>query len=119
MSTTVLIVDDHSGFRAAARAVLQAEGFEVVGEAADGASALEAARSMRPRVILLDVQLPDLDGFTVCQRLLSEADPPLVVLTSSRTLESYRRRLADSRAIGFIWKGNLTGAALTALVGDG
>jgi DNA-binding NarL/FixJ family response regulator len=116
---TVLIVDDHSGFRAAARALLQSEGFEVVGEAADGASALEAARHARPRVVLLDVQLPDLDGFAVCERLLAEADPPLVVLTSTRTESSYRRRLAESRASGFIWKGNLTGAALTALVDGG
>jgi len=119
VSVTVLIVDDHAGFRAAARALLQAEGFEVVGEAPDGASGLEAARALQPRVVLLDVQLPDLDGFVVCERLLAEPDPPFVVLTSTQGRSSLRRRLAQSPARGFIWKGDLTGAALAALIDGG
>jgi DNA-binding NarL/FixJ family response regulator len=116
MAPSVLIVDDHAAFRRFARALLQAEGFEVVGEAEDGASALEAAARLRPAVVLLDVQLPDLDGFAVAEQLAEEADPPQVVLVSSRDASSYRRRLDRARARGFIPKGELSGAALSALV---
>jgi DNA-binding NarL/FixJ family response regulator len=116
MARSVLIVDDHSAFRASARALLQAEGFEVVGEAEDGASALEAAARLRPAVVLLDVQLPDLDGFEIAERLADGPDAPQVVLVSSRDVSSYRRRLASTRARGFIQKGELSGAALSALV---
>ena len=59
MAWSLLIVDDHAGFRAGARALLQVDGFEVLGEAPDGESALEAARRLRPRVVLLDIQLPE------------------------------------------------------------
>ena len=69
VGTTVLIVDDHRDFRAFARALLEAGGFEVVGEAIDGASALVAARALKPALVLLDVQLPDIDGFAVCEQL--------------------------------------------------
>ena len=84
MVTTVLIVDDHADFRAFARVLLEAGGFEVVGEAGDGAAALAAARELRPALVLLDVQLPDRDGFAVCERLAAGDAPPVVVLTSSR-----------------------------------
>ena len=114
---TVLIVDDHPGFRSAARALLEADGFEVVGEAADGESGLAAAERLRPRLVLLDIQLPDLDGFAVAERLASSQSPPAVVLVSSRDSSAYRRRLADSPARGFIPKSDLSGAAVTALVG--
>src|SRR2546421_12967430 len=82
--TSVLIVDDHPSFRASARALLQAEGFEVVGEAADGAEALRAVEELHPDVVLLDVQLPDIDGFEVAKRLCELGSPPKVILTSSR-----------------------------------
>jgi CheY-like chemotaxis protein len=68
MARTVLIVDDHAPFRAVARALLQLEGFEVVGEAADALSALEAVGRLRPDVVVLDIQLPDLDGFEVARQ---------------------------------------------------
>ena len=113
----VLIVDDHAPFRSLARAVLQVEGFEVVGEAADAVSALEAARRLRPSVVLLDIQLPDLDGFEVARRLAAGVNPPAIVLVSSRDRMSYRRRLAESPARGFISKAELSGAAVAALVG--
>jgi DNA-binding NarL/FixJ family response regulator len=116
---TVLIVDDHPGFRSAARALLEADGFEVVGEAADGASALAAAERLRPGLVLLDIQLPDLDGFAVAERLASWQPAPAVVLVSSRTASSYRRRLADSPALGFVAKSELSGAALSALLARG
>jgi DNA-binding NarL/FixJ family response regulator len=116
MARTVLIVDDHAPFRALARALLQLEGFEVVGEAADAMSALEAVGRLQPSVVVLDVQLPDLDGFEVARRLSQAGDPPAVVLVSSRDSSAYRRRLADSPARGFIAKSDLSGAAVAALV---
>jgi DNA-binding NarL/FixJ family response regulator len=117
MAPTLLIVDDHAGFRSFARALLEAEGFAVVGEAEDGESALQAAHDLRPDVVLLDVMLRDIDGFSVCARLADGGSPPVVVLTSSRDASTYRRRLSTSLARGFIPKGELSGAALAALVG--
>jgi two-component system, NarL family, nitrate/nitrite response regulator NarL len=114
---TVLIVDDHSGFRSFARALLEAEGFDVVGEAADGASALALASALAPELVLLDVALPDMDGFAVCEALQEDAPGPAVILTSSRDLSSYRWRLKRSRARGFIPKSELSGPALAALAG--
>jgi DNA-binding NarL/FixJ family response regulator len=116
VSRTVLIVDDHDGFRAGARALLEADGFEVVGEAADGETALEAVFRLRPDVVLLDVQLPGLDGFAVAERLAAERDPPAVVLISSRAADAYRRQLATSPARGFIAKGELSGECLAGLL---
>jgi len=113
---TVVIVDDHPGFRSSARALLEAEGFDVVGEAGDGQSALATIGRLRPRIVLLDIQLPDLDGFEVAERLAGEADPPAVVLVSARGVSSYRRRLAGSPVRGFISKSELSGNALAALV---
>jgi DNA-binding NarL/FixJ family response regulator len=115
MRHSVLIVDDHAEFRRVARALLEAEGFEVVGEAADGESALLQTARLRPSLVLLDVHLPDSDGFELAARLAQGADPPAVVLTSSRTIGSFRRRLAASSALGFIAKSELSGAALAAL----
>jgi DNA-binding NarL/FixJ family response regulator len=113
---TILIVDDHAEFRSLARALLEAGGFEVLGEAADGESALVAAASLRPELVLLDIQLPDVDGFEVAEQLAASADPPAVVIIYSRQASSYRRRLAESPASGFISKGELSGEALAALV---
>jgi DNA-binding NarL/FixJ family response regulator len=113
---TVLIVDDHDGFRRDARALLEANGFDVVGEAADGASALAAAQRLRPLLVLLDLQLPDIDGFEVAARIAETADPPVVVLTSSRSASTYRRRLAQTRARGFVPKSELSGETLAALL---
>jgi DNA-binding NarL/FixJ family response regulator len=115
VATRLLIVDDHAEFRAFARALLETEGFDVVGEAPDGASALSATRALRPEVVLLDVQLPDVDGFAVCEQLAAGEDPPAVVLTSTRSASSYRRRLDDTSARGFIAKAELSAAALSAL----
>ncbi len=116
MPISVVIVGDHRGFRSFARALLEAEGFEVVGEAEDGASALAAVDELRPQLVLLDVQLPDLDGFAVAERLSRQANRPSVVLISSRDISSYRRRLAGSPVRGFIHKSELSGSALSALV---
>lgn len=119
MLPSVLIVDDHADFRSYARMLLQATGFDVVGEAHDGTSALEAARALRPGLVLLDVQLPDLDGFAVCEQLAGQDGGPVVVLTSSRSASSFRRRLGASSARGFIAKSELSGMGLVAFTRTG
>src|SRR5215217_9010282 len=116
MQRTVLIVDDHAAFRRSARRLLEAEGFRVVGEAADGSDALAKARELRPEVVLLDVLLPDLDGFAVAELLAQELDQPVVVLTSSREASDYASRLAVTRARGFVAKRELSGPALHAVI---
>ena len=115
--TTVLIVDDHDGFRESAQALLEAEGFTVVGGAADAAAALAAVQRLRPEVVLLDVQLPDMDGFAVAEQLAAAPDPPRVVLISSRDAAAYGPRLDAAPACGFLAKRELSGASLAALVG--
>ena len=116
MPKTVVIADDHPSFRASAKAILQAEGFEVIGEAEDGASALAAVRDLEPDVLLLDVQLPDLDGFAVCRECSDNGGAPAVVLVSSRDACDYGGLIAQSGARGFIAKAELSGAALADLL---
>jgi DNA-binding NarL/FixJ family response regulator len=114
---TVLIVDDHPSFRASARLMLESEGYDVVGEAADGSAALLAAADLQPELVVLDVQLPDMDGFEVARRLTGGGGGPIVVLVSSRDGSDFGPLVAESGARGFIAKGDLCGAALTALLG--
>lgn len=114
--TTVLIVDDDDGFRVLVGAFLQSEGFEVVGEAHDGKSALEAARRLHPDLVLLDVQLPDIDGFAVARDLAVDDDPPPVVLTSSHSRSDFGSQIEQSDALGFISKDELSGAALQQML---
>ena len=115
MSRTVLIVDDHADFRAAARALLEADGFVVVGEAGDGASAILLSARLRPAIVLLDIALPDLDGFEVADHLAATVAPPAVVLISSRERNSFGGRVDRAPARGFLSKRELSGDALTAL----
>jgi len=116
MAWSVLIVDDHDGFRAGARALLEADGFDVLGEAADGESAVEQVRRLRPQVVLLDVQLPGIDGFAVAEQLAAEPLAPAVVLISSRSEADFRTRLSATRACGFITKAEFTGECLASLL---
>jgi DNA-binding NarL/FixJ family response regulator len=112
----VLVVDDHPSFRRCARRLLTEEGFEVVGEAEDGATALALADELAPDLVLLDIQLPDVDGFEVASRLL-ELEPGLpIVLVSSRDHDAYGARIEASGARGFVAKADLSGAALERLL---
>lgn len=110
---TVLIVDDHPTFRATARLLLEVEGYDVVGEAADGEEAIVQARALRPDLVLLDVNLPGINGFAVARAL---RDGPAVILISSRDPSDYGTLVASSGARGFIPKADLSGDALAALL---
>jgi CheY-like chemotaxis protein len=97
--------------------MLEASGYSVVGEAADGETALDAVRELAPDLVLLDVQLPGIDGFEVAARLRAAGAAPTVVLTSSRDRADFGDTLAESPARGFIAKGELSGATLAELAG--
>ena len=113
---SVLIVDDNERFRSRARRWLEGDAFVVVAEAADGRSALEAAREHRPEVVLLDIGLPDIGGLTVSARLARGPDPPTIVLTSTHDAADYGARAADCGARGFLPKAELSAEALAALL---
>ena len=112
----VLVVDDHPSFRNCARALLTAEGFDVVGEAADGAAALALAVELEPELVLLDVQLPDIDGFEVASRLLAADRTLKIVLVSSRERSAYGSLIETSGALGFVAKADLSRVALEELL---
>jgi len=118
MTMTALVVDDHAGFRTSARFLLELEGFEVVGEAADGATAITAAERLHPDVVLLDVQLPDGQGYDVAREILARGLDARIVLVSSRDESDYGDSIRDSGAIGFVTKGELSGDRLRALLED-
>ena len=111
---TVLIVDDHAGFRRRARRALEADGYEVVGEASNGAAGIEAAAQLEPDVVLLDVHLPDASGFDIVSRILA----PAVVLISTHDRHDYAELITRSGARGFLAKDQLCGATLEALVAE-
>lgn len=117
--STVLIVDDHPSFRFQARALLEAADYVVAGEAPNGRAAIEMVGALQPEIVLLDIGLPDLDGFEVARQLAEASAPPVVVLTSSRDAAAYGPLIAASSAVGFIAKDELSGPALAALVTNG
>src|SRR5690242_2730361 len=102
VAMSVLIVDDHARFRARARRLLEAEGYDVIGEAADGASGLAAAAELEPEVVLLDVHLPDGDGFALAEHFAASSAHPVVVLTSSLESADVASLLPGSAARGFV-----------------
>ena len=116
MPRTVLIVDDHASFRNAARMLLELEGYAVVGEAVDGEDGVRRARELTPDFVLLDVQLPGMNGFEVAARLTAEPDGPSIVLTSSHDSADFGQLIAGSGARGFIPKAELSGERIAALL---
>jgi DNA-binding NarL/FixJ family response regulator len=113
----VLIVDDHPSFRATARVLLESEGFTVVGEAQDGATAVAEACRLRPELVLLDVGLPDCDGFDVCAQIVGHgAGAPAIILVSSRDATDFGPLVSRCGARGFVPKAELSGERLEALL---
>jgi DNA-binding NarL/FixJ family response regulator len=112
----VLIVDDHPDFRAVARQLLETSGYLVTGEAAGAAEAIAAAAEQAPDVVLLDVGLPDGNGFDVAAALSREPGGPVVVLVSSRDAEDYGRRVERCGARGFLSKSLLSAATLAGVL---
>jgi DNA-binding NarL/FixJ family response regulator len=112
----VLVVDDSGLFRRAARHVLVEAGFEVVGDAEDAAAALRLATELLPDVVLLDIQLPDRDGFQVAADLRRRPNPPAIVFVSSRSRSDYGGMVERSGVRGFLDKADLSGPRLRALL---
>jgi two-component system response regulator EvgA len=115
-SRRILVVDDHPSFRSSARALLAAEGYEVVGEAEDGAAALAAVDELAPELVLLDIQLPDTDGFDVARQLLARDATLRIVLISSRDRSQYGPLIEECGALGFVAKADLSRSALEPLL---
>jgi CheY-like chemotaxis protein len=113
--TRVLVVDDHDSFRRLARRMLEAAGFTVT-EAATGADATRVALTSSPCLVLLDIQLPDIDGFEVAERIAAQDDRPVIVLTSTREASDFGERIAVSPAAGFVPKDQLSAGALRAFL---
>jgi two-component system response regulator EvgA len=116
MTRTIVIVDDHPSFLATARFLLETEGFDVVGVATDGESAVTETLRLAPDVVLLDVSLPDIDGFEVASRLRDAGASSAIVFTSSRDRFEFGSLIADSGGLGFIAKAELSGDAVRALI---
>lgn len=112
----MLIVDDHPGFRTFVRQLLEAGGFDVVGEAGGVVEARDAVPVLQPQVVLLDVNLPDGDGLQLAEELTDAAGAPAVVLISSHERSDFGDRLERTGARGFISKADLTPAAVADLV---
>jgi CheY-like chemotaxis protein len=118
MERTVVIVDDNAGFRTQAHSLLASVGFDVIGEAADGASAVEIIRALCPELVLLDVQLPDRSGLEVARLLRGQPDPPTIILISSREATDYGAGIDRSGADAFISKAELSARALRVVLGE-
>jgi len=106
MTVRVLIVDDQEPFRMAARMVVEAtDGFEVVGEAETGESSIEMARELTPDLVLMDVNLPGINGLDATRQILAEqADSVVVLLLSTYEEEEYAPRAAECGAAAYIPK---------------
>src|SRR5688572_5464205 len=116
MQSRVLIVDDHPGFRSEARTLLESAGYEIVGEAATATAASAAAASLQPDLVILDIGLPDGSGLDATAEIRAAAPETAVVLVSVRPATDYGQRLAESGALGFISKADLSAAAIERVI---
>ena len=119
MVNRLLIVDDHAGFRTFVATLLGGDEFTVAGVAEDGESALTAIDDLVPDLVLLDIQLPGLDGFQVAERIATKEPHPLVVLTSTRDAADFGVRLTNAPVLGFVPKHEMSVAAIKALLDKG
>ncbi|MFJ9519279.1 response regulator [Kitasatospora sp. NPDC101801] len=125
MTIRILLADDHEAIRTAYRIILDAQpDLTVVAEAADGASALEQARLLRPDVVLADIRMPKLDGLELTRRLAGPevADPVKVVVVTTFDLDEYVHAALRNGATGFLLKRSspalLVEAVRAAMAGD-
>ena len=114
---TLLVVDDHEPYRSFLISMLEGQALTVCGSAGDGETALEAVERLQPDLVLLDIQLPGIDGFAVADRIAEESDPPAVILTSTRDAEDFGHRLEEAPVLGFVPKHEMSIEALMQLVG--
>jgi DNA-binding NarL/FixJ family response regulator len=105
MTVQVLIVDDQEPFRLAARMVVElTDGFEVVGEAETGEDSVRMAQELRPDLVLMDVNLPGINGLDATRQILSADEPPIVLLLSTYEEAEYAPRAAECGAAAYIPK---------------
>lgn len=116
VKSRLLIVDDHEEFRDSARILLEGEGFEVIGAASTGEDAVGQTIRLAPDLVLLDIHLPGMDGFATADQLAALANPPAVVLISSRERGSFGARIGHAPVRGFLAKHELSGESLTSLL---
>jgi DNA-binding NarL/FixJ family response regulator len=116
MRPRIVIVDDDPSFLATVRVLLEAEGFVVVGEALNGLDGVATVAELHPDIVLVDVSLPDIDGFEVVERLADGEAAPALVLTSSRSGSDFGNLIQESRARAFITKAEITGEALAGFL---
>ena len=116
MRPRIVIVDDDPSFLATVRLLLEAEGFVVVGEALNGLDGVAAVLELEPDIALVDVNLPDIDGFEVVERLADGERSPPVVLTSIRSASDFGDLVERSHAQGFITKAEMSGEALAEIL---
>ena len=111
-----MIVDDDPSFLATVRVLLESEGCAVVGEALNGLDGIAAAAVLDPDLVLVDVNLPDIDGFEVVKRLVDGGGTSSIVLTSIRSAADFGDLVAASGADAFVAKADISGDALASVV---
>jgi DNA-binding NarL/FixJ family response regulator len=115
MPRRILIVDDHPSFRSTARMLFESEGYEVVGEAADGAEAIGLAQALQPDIVLLDVAMPQVNGLEALPRIKAERPETKIIMVTVHDEDAYRRAAAERGADAFLLKKTLTTTLLPTI----